>query len=112
MWQFERPTTSRVARCSLMRARVCRARRMRASFFVIATLRLLLLGLFDLHALIDVAHALALVRLGRAVGADLGRDLPDLLLVDALDDDFRLLRRLDLDALRHRVHDRMREAER
>ena len=36
-----------------------------------------------------VADALALVRLGRAHLADLGGDLADLLLVDALDDDLR-----------------------
>ena len=66
----------------------------------------------DDHALAGVAHALALVRLRRAVGANLRRDLADLLLVDALDDDFGLQRRLDLDAFRHLVHDRVREAQR
>src|SRR5260221_7942873 len=73
---------------------------------------LLLLGLFDHNALVDIAHALALVRLGRAVGADFRRDLADGLLVDALDDDFRLRWRLDLHALRHCVDDRMRESQR
>src|SRR5918992_250096 len=37
------------------------------------------------HGLARVAHALALVRVGLAQRADLGRDLADLLLVDALD---------------------------
>src|SRR5258707_12767052 len=58
-----------------------------------------------------VADALALVRLGRAHLADLGGDLSDLLLVDALDDD--LVRRGDLerDAERRFLDDRMRVAD-
>src|SRR5882757_9718103 len=44
-----------------------------------------------------VLHALALVGLGRAEPADLGRDLPDLLLVDAGDQDLGRLRRPDRD---------------
>src|SRR4029077_7587180 len=74
--------------------------------------RLLLLRLFDDHALADIAHTLALVRLRRPRRADLRRDLAYLLLVDALDHDLGLLRRLALHALWHRVHDWMREAER
>src|SRR5574337_332847 len=118
MWQFDRPTTRRVARCSAMRTRVCRARRDRASFLFM--LRLpgnrsrcsFLLGFLDHHALVDIADTLALVRLGRPPGANLRGRLPDALLVDALDHDFRLLGSLDLDSLRHHLHDRMREAER
>src|SRR5512140_2291072 len=111
MWQLDRLTTSRVARCSAMRTRVLRARRSRATFLSMWA-PLLLLRFLDDHALADVTHALALVRLRRTVGADLRSDLPDLLLVDALDHDFSLRGRLDLDALRHRVHDRVREPER
>src|SRR5574337_1467996 len=113
MWQFDRPTTSRVARCNAIRARVCRARRARASFLFMLRLPVsLLLGFLDHDALVGIAHALALVRLGRAPGPDLGRGLTDLLLVDSLDDDLGLLGRLDLDSFRHHLHDRMREAER
>src|ERR1700674_5155565 len=36
MWQFDRLTTSRLARCSAMRARVLRERRTRASFLFIS----------------------------------------------------------------------------
>src|SRR5579862_9952807 len=101
MCAFERLTVSRVARCSAMRSRVWRARRSRASFFVFILEFLLLFRFLDLHAFVDVANALALVRLGRPVRANLRRDLADLLLVDALDDDLGLLRRFDLHALRH-----------
>src|SRR5216684_8519774 len=73
---------------------------------------LLLLRFLEGHHFADVAHALALVRLGRLVGADLGGDLPHLLAVHALDHDLRLRRRLGLHALGERMHDRMREAER
>src|ERR1700687_315395 len=145
MWQFDRLTTSRLARCSAMRARVLRARRTRASFlfmtqtpvlsssfrlessssagdsrvtasvksrFVLLTVALFLLRLFDDDPLADVANALALVRLGRTVGPNLGRDLPDLLLIDPLDHDLRLQRRFRLHAFGHPVHHRMRKAQR
>src|SRR6185437_16079470 len=72
----------------------------------------LLFRFLDLDVLVGVADALALVGLRRPVRADLGGHLADLLLVRTLDDDLGLLRRLDLHALRHHVHDRMREAER
>src|SRR5438270_10483150 len=143
MWQFDRLTTSRLARCSAMRARVLRARRTRASFlfmatalssffrlessgsagdsrvtasvknrFVLLTVALFFLRLLDHNPLADVANALALVRLGWTVGPNLGRDLPDLLLVDALDHDLRLQRRFDLHTLGHPVHHRMRKTQR
>src|SRR5258708_7202729 len=100
MWQFERLTTSRVARCSAMRTRVLRERRLRACFLSILVLlrsfyvessgsardstvtypaksrfslldvALLLLRFLDHNALVEIAHALALVRLGRAIRAD------------------------------------------
>src|SRR5690606_4288634 len=74
--------------------------------------RLLLLSFLQHHALARVAHALALVRLGRPEAPELRGDLTDALPVDTLDDDLRLARRLDRDAVGHRVLDRMREAER
>src|SRR5579862_6338984 len=98
-----------------MRTLVLRARRSRASLVFMALTGLgdlLLLRFLQDHPLVDVAHALALVRLGRAIRANDRGDLTHELLVDALDDDLRLLRGLDLDALGHHVHDRMREAER
>ena len=58
------------------------------------------------------ADALALVRLRRVVGADLGSDLADELLVDALDLDLRAVVDGDFDALRNVVEDRVRVAER
>src|SRR5690242_15389222 len=94
-----------------MRARVLRARRTRASFLFMVYL-LLLLGFFNHDALVVIAHALALVRLRRTVSSDLRSHLPDLLLVDALDQDLGLLRGLDGDALRGLVDHRVREAER
>src|SRR4029453_569484 len=97
MWQFERLTTRRVARCSAMGSRVLRDRRRRASILFIGDLYpqpgLLLLRLFDHDSLVVITHALALVRLRRAIGADFRRNLPDLLLIDPLDEDFGLPRR-------------------
>src|SRR6266545_2080250 len=58
-----------------------------------------------------VTDALALVRLGRAHLANLGRDLADLLLVDALDDDLRGYGHLEADALRRVDDDGMRVAD-
>src|SRR4030095_16708642 len=116
MWQFERLTTRRVARCSAMRSRVLRDRRRRASILFIGDLYpqpgLLLLRLFDHDSLVVITHALALVRLRRAISADFRRNLPDLLLIDPLDEDFGLHRRLYLDALRHRMDHRMRKTKR
>ena len=51
-----------------------------------------------MHALAGVADALALVRLGLADLADVGRDLTDQLLVEAAHDDARRLRNLERDA--------------
>src|SRR5919198_5650533 len=59
-----------------------------------------------------VAHALALVGLGRPRLADPGGRLADQLLVDAADDDLRRLWDLELDALRCLDRDRVRIAER
>src|SRR5690349_20252350 len=73
---------------------------------------LLLLALLESDLLARVTDALALVRLRRTDGADLRAHLSDLLAVDALDDDFRLARRLHRDAFRDREIHGMREAER
>src|SRR5258708_3665387 len=62
--------------------------------------------------LVRILHALALVGLRRPVGPDLGRDLADLLLVDAGDDDLGRLRGRDLDAGRNRIVDLVAVAER
>src|SRR6185437_1629844 len=59
---------------------------------------LLLLAFFAEDILAAVLDALALVRLGLAPAPNLGRDLADLLLVDAADLDRVLVGRLDVDA--------------
>src|SRR5690606_17478179 len=64
-------------------------------------LPLLLLAFFADDLLASILDALALVRLGAAIFADLSRDLTDLLLVDTGDDDFRRLRNGNSDASRH-----------
>src|SRR5687768_13577773 len=104
MWLFVRCTTRRVIFWPLMRARVLRARRSLDSLVFIAfpdsslsAVALLLLGFLQDYLLPQIAHALALVRLRRTIGTHHCRNLPDQLLVDALDDDLRLRRRLDLD---------------
>src|ERR1700676_151794 len=66
--------------------------------------RLLLLALLAEDELARVSDALALIGLGRPVVADIGRDLADLLLVDAGHHDLGRLRRHDGDAVGNRVH--------
>src|SRR3954471_13476367 len=108
MCPFVRWTARRMVRSSCTLRLSWAARRSRAVFLSIIALAfssLLLLGFLEHDALVGVAHALALVRLRRTVGTDLRRDLPHQLLVHALEHDLRLRRRLDLHALRHRVHD-------
>src|SRR5512138_1270388 len=104
-----RCTDKRTAFSSRIFARVFTARRSRWAFLFIGSLLLRFLQL-DLFA--GVAHALALVRLGRTIAADLRGDLTDSLPVRAFDDDFGLARRFDRDALGSGIDDRMREAER
>src|SRR5438270_6095404 len=104
MCAFDRPTVRRVARCSAMRIRVLRARRILGSTLYllliwspsdkssnlllsdlvslesraepddsrpkILSIALFLLRFLDHDAFADVAHALALVRLGRTIFAD------------------------------------------
>src|SRR5215510_5536522 len=122
MWQFERWTVRRTALSSAILCRVFNPRRVLASFLscIVHSLsslsrsiaRLFLLGFLQDNLLVGIAHALALVRLRGTVGAHLRRDFSDLLFVDSLDDDLGLRRRLDLDSLRHRMNDRVREAQR
>src|SRR5581483_3852702 len=73
----------------------------------------LLLAFLAVDVLAPVANALALVGLGRTRGADHGRHLPDLLLVDAGDLDDLLLgaRHLHVDAGRDLVHHVVAEAD-
>src|SRR5207244_10864393 len=60
------------------------------------------ISLFQGDLLVRVAHALALVGLGRANAADLGGHLADLLPIDALYHDLGLARSLDVDPFRDR----------
>src|SRR5688572_1909920 len=62
--------------------------------------------------LAGVAHALALVGLGRPRAADARGELADRLAIDALHVDGRRVGRLDRDALRDRQHDRVAEPDR
>ena len=94
---------------SRMCARVLTARRRRRSFL---RRNHFFFALFEGDLLVGVAHALALVGLRRTDVADLRGHLPDLLAVDALDQDLGLARGLDRDALRDREVHRMGEAER
>src|SRR5262245_34218873 len=71
----------------------------------------LLLAFLAEDELARVFHALALVGLGLAEGADLGGDVADLLAVDAADHDLGRPRRRDRDALRDRVDDVVAVAE-
>src|SRR5690242_18366354 len=111
MWRGVRCTQSRMTLSSRILARPRRARRRRLTFFSIMA-PLLLLRFLELDVLTGVTNALALVRLGLTIATDLGGHLADLLLVRALDQDLRLRRGLDRDALGRRVDDRVREAER
>src|SRR5262249_25843617 len=73
---------------------------------------LLLLAFFAEDELARILHALALVGFGPAERTDLRRHLPDLLLVDAGDDDLGRFRRRDRDAVRDRKDDVVTVAER
>src|SRR5262245_10702829 len=111
MWALVRCTARRTAASWWILWRVCDARLSLAVFLSIMV-RLLLLRFLEDHLLVRVAHALALVGLGRAVGPHFGRDLPDELLVQPLDHDLGLRWRLDLHTFGHRVHHRVREPQR
>src|SRR5512143_3324767 len=99
---FEERYTDRRARPLAARFSVCRTRRERRrklSFNPPIVLVLLLLTFLAVDVLTRVFHALALIGLRRPELPDLGRDLPDLLFVDAGDHDLGRLRAHDLDAL-------------
>src|SRR5690242_10320882 len=83
MFFDERNTDSR-ARPPPLRRNWKRRRVRRRSRSSWIALMLLLLAFLAPDRLVAVADALALVRLGRAPGADLARDLPDQALVHAL----------------------------
>src|SRR4051812_30319041 len=112
MPRFERYTASRgrsAVPTTFERTRRCRRRRACCLVFTAIALRPLPDLADDLLA--GVPDALALVGLRRAPLADLGRDLADLLLARAADDDLRRLRHLERDSLRRLHRDRMAEAE-
>src|ERR1700732_131679 len=134
-----RCTVRRATARARMCARVLRARRSRRCFLVmiiyhrlrrdfyrgsrmsanpvhVAALRAgkrasFLLALLESDLLIRVAHALALVWLGRTNAADLGGHLADFLPIDALHHDLGLARSLDIYPFRNRHVHRMRETE-
>src|SRR5690606_34397367 len=73
--------------------------------------RLFLLGFFHDHTLVGIAHALALVGLGTAIGADFRSHLANDLLVGTLDHDLGRGGAFDFDAFGHLVQDVVRETE-
>src|SRR5438045_6252085 len=115
MWRLDRNTARRGRSVvPLTRLRTRRWRLTRASAVRTAIVPLLLLpGLTGLaqDALAGVADALALVGLGLADLADIGRHLADELLVEAPDGDPGGGRHLEGDAVGGVGVDRMREAE-
>src|SRR5688572_19398462 len=116
MCELDRLTDRRTTFSSAILARVRRERRIRDCFLSIMAYstpaRLLLLGFLEHDLLTHVTNALAFVRLGASVIANVRRHLPHLLTVRALDDDFSLSRRLGLHALGQLMHHRMRKPER
>src|SRR5450631_2777243 len=99
-----------MAASSLIFSRPRRARRRRVSCLV-SFMRLLLLRLFQRNLLVRILHALALVGFRRPKAPNLGGGLTDFLAVDALDQNLRLRRRLDGDAVGDRIVDEMRIAQ-
>src|SRR5690606_32940810 len=73
---------------------------------------LLLLAFLAVDMLVRIPHTLALVGLRRPELTDVGRNLANLLLVDARHDDFRLGRCGKLDPVGRLVDHLVREAER
>src|SRR5208337_2555738 len=106
-----RCTERRTAASSLIFTRLRSARRRRVSRLS-SFMCLLLLRFFQRNLLIRILHALALVRLRRPEGADLGRGLADALAIDPLHDDLGLARRVDAHPVRNRIVDQMRIPER
>src|ERR1700745_760850 len=99
----ERRARPFAARFSVWRTR--RDRRTKPSFEAAIVVVLLLLAFLAEDELARIAHALALVRLRRPEFPDLGRDLADLLLIDARHQDLGGLRTLHLDSLRNGIGD-------
>src|SRR5438874_1588392 len=95
---------------TVVRTRSCRRTLAARDVFVFFTLLASLPGLAGLppHAFPEIADALSLVRLRLPHTADVRRDLPDQLLVDAPDVQSRCAFDLQLDALGRRNFDRMR----
>src|ERR1700761_5733959 len=81
------------------------------AFLKRALVILLLLAFLAADIFAFIAHALTLVGLRRAIGADLGSDLADQLLVDAAGRDHGRLLGDDADAGRDRIRHVMAEAE-
>src|SRR5262249_11659231 len=100
----ERKTESRVRPCaaSLILRRTVAVRRAVRSVDLDMARPLLLLPFLAEDVFVCVFYALALVRFRRAVAADLGSDLANLLFVDARHYDFGRLRGCDRNALRDR----------
>src|SRR5215217_3227091 len=103
MWRPERWTESRGLPAARARSalRTRRRRRSKRERCAMAISSCLLCGRYTRRD----TYALALVRLGLAPAANFGRDLTDLLLVDAADLDRVLVGSLDVDAFRHREID-------
>src|SRR3984893_18713307 len=105
-----RCTDRRRTASSLIFDRLRSARRRRVSCLV-NFICLLLLRLFQRNLLVRILHALALIGLRRPKAPNLGGRLTDSLAVDALDQNLRLRRRLDGDAVGDRVVDEVRIAQ-
>src|SRR5262245_10952822 len=100
------PALSRIAR----RTRPLRRSALSRRGFIVPLPSLLLAFLAE-DILAGIPDALALVRLGRPIAANLGGHLADLLLVDAGHHDLGRLRRRDRNALRDRIDDLVAVAE-
>src|SRR6185437_6063754 len=87
-------------------------RRAFVTLFLDMTAPLLLLAFLAEDEFVDILHALALVGLRRAEGADLGRNLADALNVVAGDRDLGRLRHRNRDAFRDRIDHVVAVAER
>src|SRR5262249_5664122 len=104
----ERNTESRARpwAARLMPRRTFAVRRIvRSTTVAIARLPSLLLAFLAEDVLARILHALALVGLGLAERPDLGRHVPDLLVVDAADHNLGRLWHRDRDPLRDRIGD-------
>src|SRR5579862_995785 len=110
MW-CELRCTARRGRSLLMRRSRARTRYLRASLGSMWLMALLLLAFLADDRLGFVLHALALVGFRRPEAADLGGDLPDLLLVGTGDRDRGRLLGLHRDPGRDRIFDLVRVAQ-